>query len=144
METAFGSGHVNLTPEEFEQHYLPKLKEAIAKGHHFIMGSSPGADTMILDFLIDQLMEPPRIKVYLYERNPKSDRECRERYASLSIPFKFGFSSYTSRDAQMTQDSTYDIAWVRPPEESQKLLGINFDAKKISGTQRNLDRRQKA
>ena len=144
MEIAFCSGHVNLTSQEFEQHYQPDLEDAIIKGHHFVVGSSPGADTMALDFLINRLMGSSRINVYLFERSPKRDKECRERYASLGIPFQFGFNSYTSRDAQMTKDSTYDIAWVRPLAESQKLLGSDFDPKKISGTQRNLDRRQKA
>jgi len=144
MEIAFCSGHVNLTSQEFEQHYQPKLEEAIAKEHHFVVGSSPGADTMVLDFLINRLMESSRIKVYLFERNSGRDQQCRERYTSLGIPFQFGFNSYTSRDAQMTKDSTYDIAWVRPLAESKKLLGSDFNPKRISGTQRNLDRRQKA
>lgn len=141
--TAFPSGHVTLTSEEFDRHYRPLLLDAIAKDHRFVIGSSAGTDTIVLDFLLSQKVDPSRITMYLFEKNPTKDQQCREKCAVFGIPLKHGFTSYTSRDAEMTGASDYDIAWVRPPEEAEKLLGKDFNPNRVSGTQLNIERRQK-
>jgi hypothetical protein len=53
-----------------------------------------------------------------------------------------GFTSYTNRDTQVTADSTTDILWVRPKDEATKLLGSKYKGSHITGTEKNLLRRQ--
>ena len=61
----------------------------------------------------------------------------------MDVIIKKGFTSYTDRDKNMTLNSDYDIAWIRSKEESQKLYGDKFDSKRKSGTELNLERRNK-
>jgi hypothetical protein len=112
----FVSGHIDLTPEEFEQHYVPKLTEALRQGAKFVVGDAPGCDTMTQQFLRDgpvtvfHMLEMPR--------NLRSD----------TYELRGGFTSDQERDAAMTAASNRDIAWVRPGREK-------------SGTAKNLYRR---
>jgi hypothetical protein len=51
MKTYFVSGHLDLTKEEFDEHYVPKLAQAIEEGCHFVVGDAPGCDFMAQRFL---------------------------------------------------------------------------------------------
>lgn len=113
------SGHLNLTQEEFDEHYVPLLKEAFAKGDAFIVGDAPGADTLAQQWLDAHFAEGVIVfHMYTTPRNLASN-------ASRLIG---GFISNERKDAAMTYNSDYDIAWIRPGKEK-------------SGTQRNLNRR---
>ncbi len=140
---AFISGHVNLTQEEFDKHYIPQLVAAIHDNDDFVVGSANGADKMAIEWLYQAGVIREKITVYVYERFPEAITSKVAFYKSLGLNVLIGFTSYTSRDARMTENSDYDIAWVRPVEENKKLLGEAFDPKKISGTQRNIERRNK-
>lgn len=120
QQTAFVSGHRDLTPAEFYQHYQPQLDEAIAAGHHFVVGDAPGADAMAQMYLVGRVL-PEQVTVYHARRKP------RHRYGGFAV--QGGFANQSAKDAAMTAVSDYDIAWVRP-------------GKGVSGTARNLARRQ--
>lgn len=118
--TAYISGHLDLTPPEFEKHYIPKIDEAIKKGDRFIVCDARGADMMAQEYLL--MLSQMNVTVYHMFHTP--------RYA-VSGFYKFGgFQSDLERDTQATNDSDYDIAWVRPGRES-------------SGTAKNIERRTK-
>jgi len=40
------SGHIDLTQEEFDEHYVPAINKAIDIGGWFVIGDARGADAM--------------------------------------------------------------------------------------------------
>lgn len=120
MPIAMISGHLDLTWPEFNQHYVPLIDEAIAAGHHFVIGDAPGADAMAQGYLARHKRHESHVTVYYAGGYPRNDFPTFNRSG--------GYSSYTAKDEAMTESSDYDIAWVRPGEE-------------YSGTARNLARR---
>jgi len=138
---AFISGHTNLSSVEFEKHYLASIQEAIINGDSFVIGCANGADSLALQYLLAQGVAPSRITIFVYERWPAAQEAHLERSKKTGAQVQTGFQSYSERDAKMTSVSDYDIAWVRPAEEAKKLLGEAYKPGKISGTQRNLERR---
>jgi len=128
MTTYFISGHLDLTPEEFEEHYVPHLERALAgdagvrAGVAFVVGDAPrGADRMAQDWLVARGVAH-RLTVY--------HMLVTARYAVDEARCSGGFRSDGERDRALTMDSDVDIAWVRPGRED-------------SGTARNLKRRAK-
>ena len=117
--TAFVSGHLKISQEEFETHYIPLLDKAIEEGHKFVIGDADGVDAMAQQYLEQKGVTD--ITVYHMFTSPRNTVPC----AKLAG----GFTDDDPRDAAMTQFSTYDIAWVRAGKEK-------------SGTQKNLDRRE--
>ena len=121
MRTAFISGHLSITQDEFEAHYIPQLLIAIEQGHNFVIGDAPGGDTLAQAYLAQHISKE-RVTVYHAYESPRNN---------------FGFrtlgrySSQSAKDHAMTKASDYDIAWVRPGREN-------------SGTARNIIRRKVA
>lgn len=115
----FVSGHRDLLPAEFGQHYVPKLDAAIAEGHCFVVGDAPGADAMAQAYLAHRV-SPERVTVYHAGRRPC---HCAEGFA-----VRGGYANQAAKDAAMTAVSDDDIAWVRLGRET-------------SGTACNLARR---
>jgi hypothetical protein len=111
------SGHLDLTPAEFEAHYRPAIDEALARGESFVVGDARGADMMAQKYLLGKTTA---VVVYHMFTGPRNN---------VGFPTLGGFESDEARDARMTLDSDQDIAWVRPGREK-------------SGTQKNLERRQ--
>lgn len=125
MKTAFVSGHLDLTEEEFEQHYAPAIHDAIAKGHSFVVGDARGADAMAQEYLRDMraaghFIEGQVVTVYHAFRNPRHN---------FGFPAIGWHTSQSAKDKAMTEASDYDIAFVREGRED-------------SGTARNLQRRK--
>jgi hypothetical protein len=112
----FVSGHLDLTPEEFDAYYRPAIDEAMARGESFIVGDARGADAMTQNYLLGKTAA---VVVYHMFTSPRNN---------AGFPMIGGFESDEDRDIQLTADSDRDIAWVRP-------------GRKRSGTQKNLDRR---
>lgn len=114
----FVSGHLDLTDDEFQKHYVPKLSFALEQGSAFVVGDAVGADTRSMSFLAERTSN---ITIFhmLYEPRNMVAGACRVG----------GFESDEERDAALTMASHVDIAWVRPGRES-------------SGTARNLERRK--
>jgi hypothetical protein len=111
------SGHLDLTPAEFESHYRPVLDAALARGEAFVVGDARGTDAMTQSYLLGKTTAVVVYHMFTAPRN------------NAGFPTVGGFESDESRDDRMTADSHQDIAWVRPGREK-------------SGTQKNLDRRK--
>lgn len=118
--TAFISGHLTLTGEEFDTYYRPTIDDMIKAGHAVVVGDARGADLMAQTYLSQ--CGHREVTVYHMFNQP--------RVNVGNWPTVGGYTSDRSRDAAMTAASTYDIAWVRDPA-------------KRSGTRDNLERRAK-
>lgn len=122
-KTVFISGHLDLTAEEFKEHYAPLIDAALERGDSFVIGDAfSGADRLAQMHLS---AKPVPLKVAIYHMLEKP------RYlVDGSFEVVGGFASDNSRDKAMTLASDYDIAWVRPGREA-------------SGTARNIERRKR-
>lgn len=112
------SGHLDLTPAEFEAHYRPAIDAALARGESFVVGDARGTDAMAQHYLLGKTTEVVVYHMFTAPRN------------NAGFTTAGGFDSDDARDTRMTADSDRDIAWVRPSREK-------------SGTQKNLDRRKR-
>lgn len=113
----FVSGHLDVTPEEFGEHYAPRLLAAHEAGAEFIVGDARGADTLAQAYLHEV---GARVVVYHMFTAPRNNVG--------GFPTVGGFASDRERDEAMTAASDTDVAWVRPGREK-------------SGTSKNLARR---
>lgn len=110
--TYFISGHRNITQEEFNNNYGKYLTDLLTKtpstaNVRFIMGDYYGVDIMAQHYLIDVLNFPPeRICVYHMFDKPRNIHPLIDNRVG-------GFTSDEERDAAMTRDSDFDIAFVR-------------------------------
>jgi hypothetical protein len=111
------SGHRDLTPAEFEEHYRPVIDMALACGESFVVGDARGTDAMAQGYLVGKTTA---VKVFHMFTCPRHN---------AGFPTVGGFDSDEARDVRMTAESDGDIAWVRPGRQK-------------SGTQKNLDRRR--
>lgn len=112
------SGHLDVTAEEFAEHYIPRLEAALAEGATFVVGDARGADLLAQQWLKDH---GATCTVYHPWTDPRHN---------VGWPTVGGFPSYNQRDKACTLASDDDIAWIRPGREK-------------SGTARNLARRKK-
>ncbi len=130
-QTAFISGHLDLDKSQFELYYTPKIRAAMARNvSNFVVGDAVGADSMAQQFLAK---EKQNVTIYHMFETPRCN------YGHFMT--KGGFKSETRRDAAMTQNSDFDIAWIRSVAESKKIYGAKYNPKRISGTQKNIVRR---
>jgi hypothetical protein len=119
MPTYFLSGHLDLTEDEFENYYKPKIAAAIEEGACFVIGDARGCDSMVQAFLATRVAVE-RVRVFHMFVAP--------RFNVGAFVTVGGFTKDAERDRAMTEASTADIAWVRPGREQ-------------SGTARNIARR---
>jgi hypothetical protein len=112
----FISGHLDLSEQEFQEHYAPRIDQAIARGATFVVGDARGADALAQEYL---KRKGARATVYHMLESPRHN---------AGFPTQGGFKNDLERDTAMTRDSTEDLAWIRPGREK-------------SGTAKNLQRR---
>lgn len=117
MKIYFISGHLDLSKAEFQEHYAPRIREALEEGASFVVGDAKGCDLQAQDYLL--FANCDRVQVFHMFETPRNN---------AGFPTVGGFKSDKERDAAMTAASTDDIAWVRPGREK-------------SGTAKNLKRR---
>ena len=117
---AYISGHLDVTPDEFREHYIPKIEEALGDFHHFVVGDARGADAMAQSFLNGFCFDDEVTVFHMFDK-PRNNLG--------KFKTQGGFKSDTERDEAMTKASDYDIAWVRPGREK-------------SGTAKNIARRK--
>lgn len=141
MKIAFISGHINITEDEFKTNYHEQIDKAIKEKHKFVIGNSDGADFLALQYLLKNNVNSKDITIYYYTRYPNNKTRSQDYYKNLNLNVLNGFKSYTHRDENMTLISDYDIAWVRPLQDTEKLYGNIFEPNRKSGTQLNLERR---
>jgi len=118
MTTYFISGHLDLTMDEFREHYVPRLAAAIAEDAAFVVGDARGCDLMTQIYLRDARVV--RVQVFHMFESPRNNVGG---FSTMG-----GFPTDSARDTAMTDASGADIAWVRPGRTS-------------SGTAANLARR---
>jgi hypothetical protein len=141
----FISGHVNLSQEEFETHYVPALDVLIHDQHKVVLGCAKGADTMCLDYLVMKGYPVSKITVYVYDRYKTPIPDLMLHYTTkygVEVLYDNKWTSYEDRDADMTWASDCDLCWIRSEDETKRLLGKSYNPKRISGTQKNLNRRK--
>lgn len=119
MRVAFVSGHLDLTQEEFDREYTPKIESVHASGGSFVVGDASGADSMFQSYAAEHGL---LVTVFHMFESPRNNVG--------NFPTVGGATSDKSRDEAMTMATTEDIAWVRPGREN-------------SGTAKNLKRRSK-
>lgn len=118
MITYFISGHLDLTQAEFDEHYLPRIREAWGAGGSFVVGDAQGADLLAQGCLKDLCAD---VTVFHMLEKP---RHCKGH------PTHGGFTSDAERDAAMTAHSQRDIAWVRPGRE-RSGTAVNLARRKL-------------
>ncbi len=131
QNVVFVSGHLDLTKEEFHEHYVPAIHRAAEEGRGFVIGDAPGCDYMTQRWIhhesaarmLENRPPIPRIVYHMLERPRHNFGRNTGKAATEG-----GFLSDNERDAAMTEASSADIAWVRPGKER-------------SGTAKNLARR---
>lgn len=133
----FISGHRNITEDEFINNYVKKFntieimyqyQKAMNKVDDidaplYVVGDYEGVDIMSQNYLIDNLkVDPKRITVYHMFNKPRNINPKIHNVIG-------GFRTDEECDAEMTWDSTEDIAFVR-------------DHLQLSGTAMNILRRK--
>ena len=117
----FVSGHRDLTQEEFNKYYAPKIDNIVSRDEcaNFVVGDWEGLDSMFIDYMSRfEDWEYGYITIYCVNK-PR-----------LNYSKKFGINThccdnYDECDASMTRDSDFDIAWIRPGrEDSHTALNI--------------------
>ena len=110
----FISGHRDITNEEFDKFYIPKINEAIEVAFRdntrFVVGDYEGADIMAQEYL-KTLCEEGRlnysqVSVYYMFDSPR-------HLASDKFNLVGGFKGDVERDSAMTEASDKDIAFIR-------------------------------
>ena len=118
MKTYFISSHLDLTENEFNEHYKSIIDEVLLNQDNFIIGDARGADTMAQMYLFNKTN---KVTIYHMFNNPRNNVG---NFKTIG-----GFCSDSERDSAMAQSNDHDIAWVRPGREK-------------SGTAKNLKRRK--
>lgn len=121
MLTAFISGHLDVTQEEYDLHYAEKVYNAAVAGHSFVLGDARGCDRLAIDHL-KLLMRygftvPDRIRVYHMLSNPRGQRVS-------AISYYGGYETDEQRDEAMTHASDYDILCVRSGKDKSGTAKI--------------------
>lgn len=141
----FISGHIDVTSDQFHRHYSLLLDSAITANHNFILSTAKGTDTLALQYLLSQGVDPSHITVYI--ARPTDPRMGGlvdvGKYTEKGLGVEVVDGWHHERDAEMTMASDYDILWIRPEEETKLLYGAKYRAGRISGTQKNLERRER-
>ena len=134
MTTYFISGPLNITKDEFNTYYIYKIDKAISEGASFVVGDAKGTDTIAQLYLMNKVVE---VTVYHMFSKPRFNGGTGNWFQT-----KGGFKHDEQRDHHMTVNSDADIAWVRTVEEQKALYGDNYRPR-VSGTEKNVLRRQK-
>ena len=130
--THFVSGPCQITAEQFAEHYSKRLTHLIKYEIPVIVAESEGVDLMTQQFLADR--HYPHVTVYHIGEKP--------RHNVGGWPTVGGFRGNEDRDSAMTYASECDVLWLRSEEETKAAVGAKYKPGRISGTQRNSERRR--
>jgi hypothetical protein len=127
-ECVFISGHIDLTPEEFGEHYVLELHRLVQTKCTFVVGDAAGCDHMVQQWFDSSfpLGGAPLTVYHMFVAPRNHGFPTIEIYRCIG-----GFQSDKERDEAMTAASSQDLAWVRPGREK-------------SGTAKNLARRKRS
>ena len=138
----FISGHLDLTQDEFEKHYKSQIDAALCESSsEFVIGDATGADLLAQQYLF---YKDKNVTIYHIGSKPRN-------LANHCFSTHSGFKTDELRDEAMTQNSDIDIAWVRVLTNDQieilqkqlKEKGRKYNPSRVSGTEKNLIRRNK-
>ena len=132
-KTYFISGHLDIRQNEWSEHYRQRIDKIIENDPLccFVIGDARGTDKLSSKYLWNRGIK--NVTIYHMFDKPINNP---------GFPTKGGFKSDNERDTSMTNNSDQDIAWVRSEEESKKLYGKRYRKNRISGTQKNINRRK--
>jgi hypothetical protein len=110
----FVSGHLDLTPEEFKQHYYPPIRQTLYDYPLFLVGDAPGCDELFQRLMCAAGLSS-RVQVYHMLDRPRRWvlPQPKERGRGQPIPSSTlvgGYQTDEDRDSDMTDDSDDDIA----------------------------------
>ena len=106
----FISGRRDITHEEFDKFYVPKINEAISDVTRFVVGDYEGADIMAQEYL-RTLCEEGRLnysQVTVYHMSDSPHHLASDKFNLVG-----GFKGDVERDSAMTEASDKDIAVIR-------------------------------
>lgn len=125
----FISGHRNLSYEDFEKYYIPKIREVLENDPwaEFIVGDCKGADKYAMDYIYNKTGR--KLTIYHMFESPRNIPEGYEPPIGIEEILDCSVSTISEeRDSAMTRDSDFDIVFVK-------------DDRWDSGTAQNIKRR---
>lgn len=130
----FISGHIDVNYDDFLLHYKTNIDFALKEENcSFVIGDAPGVDTHAQHYLHDKI---DKSKVTIYHRGSFT------RNNTYKYPTSGNYFDHFDKDRAMTENSDADILWIRSKEETKKLYGSKYREDRISGTEKNLIRRE--
>lgn len=122
----FISGHRNLTENEFNKYYINKISEYIKwctvdelftqpKVVTFYVGDCNGCDSMAIRYLLPCLNK--RVKLVICSLKDTFDGQIDYTHINNeNVTLLKEFNTHEERDMYMTNNTKFDILWVRPNE----------------------------
>lgn len=143
----FISGHRNITEEEFNTNYIhlihTYLKWAITssplgyKHLTFYIGDCIGCDTMAINYIINYINKNnlDNVDIKLCMLTESFEGQNNTTYDNKFIEVVKQFNTHEERDCYMTENTSYDILWVREGEwasgTAQNFVRRHFHSKLI-------------
>lgn len=146
---AFISGHMDITPLQFTNQYIPAMTTALSLNHNFVIGDAPGTDMLALSYLLLHGGPNVQSRITIYPSRPYNVQKFRDQgYVNVVQPETWTKEAikqdprarHLSRDKMMTENSDYDILWVMSEEEARALYGKRWRPR-VSATEMNRLRR---
>ena len=128
METYFISGHLDLTEDEFYEHYAPQLHSVMDydRNAKFVVGDARGTDLLSQSYLRRIFnIKLERVTVYHMFESPRNN--------PCNFPTKGGYLTDCERDTAMTLNSTKDILWIREGREGSGTAQNKFRREQVKG-----------
>jgi len=138
---AFISGPSDIDAAYFEAHYVPAIRRAITQGHRFIIGPSPGVDTLAFKYLRNSRLPSSRISLYLNADEETKLKPVFKGFEETGGSLVMVKGGHAQRDEAMTRASHYDILRYRTEEECQAFYGESY-RKRVCDTEQNFLRRK--
>ena len=125
----FISGHRDLSYEDFEKYYIPKIKEVIEMDPRagFVVGDCDGVDKFAMNYIF-KCYTVPLVIYHMFDTPRNIPERLSESPELEGVYFNGGYKSDIERDSAMTKASDFDIAFVK-------------DNRWDSGTAQNIKRR---
>ena len=130
-KTYFISGHLDISQQEWDAHYKDRIDKAIKENANFVIGDAKGVDYMSALYLWNNSVK--NVTIYHMFKKPLNNP---------GYPTKGSFKNHEKKDSTMTKNSGEDIVWVRSEKDTKLLYGDKYRPNRISGTQKNLNRRK--
>lgn len=116
-KVAFISGHRDITNEEFQKNYVSAIVTHALSSGWFVVGDCDGCDKMVAEFIAGLAQSLPNaihLTIYHMFDTPRFEIEPKDfRNPESSIDYRGYFETDIERDSAMTEDSDFDIAFIR-------------------------------